>query len=583
MNELRERHSPALRILARGLRGEPEALRVELGLAQRASDRDVARMTARLASAEVLAALEAPAHHLTDPRPPRVARSARTGDTSLLGRLEVDAEAELEALDDPRTLALTLRAGSTHLRRATIDRLARLASQGRVSSETAFQLEGELASLRDAALEHRLRKVIAGFRGTSSRRIVEEEDEVCARLVTELSRDVTAFWQGERETEPVTELSAEHRALLLLRLRDAPDAVARHVGAVVEGGDGVVSLEARRGLIESLRHADDRRLVPSLIAVVESAAPELALPAARVLGRMADPRATSALRSAFHRTIEESHRAVVAGALGFAGDPRGAEVVRAIFRTSADAKARGAALEALESLGNPDDALRVAEAFATFSPRDLPIAVYVVGRIGDSRALPLLAELERSAKDPSVRVEIEEARRTIHARLELRGELPASDEVVDVVVAPETIAKGPIVRQFVGFRHYLMGMFFLALGLRERAIGRFHASAEVLGWWAIPLISIGAIYAKQGDYGQALVAYRRALEREPGRVQANAITMRLLSRCFLRRAEQLIKEGRREIALGLVSEAMRLDLRKAPSVIRFELARLERALKRGEA
>jgi tetratricopeptide (TPR) repeat protein len=583
MSEIGVDKSAALRILAHGLRGEPGTFRSELGLSEKASDRDVARMTVRLASAEVLAALDVPARHTKDPRPPRVARSSRTGDASLLGRLEIDATAELAALEDPRTLMLTLRGGSLHLRRATVDRLTKIFAEGRISSEHVVQIESELASLRDGSLEYELRRALAAFRGTESRRVMDEESGTFDRVVSELSGAIAAFWQGERATEPVTELSAEHRAMLLLRLRDAPDAVARHISAVIEGDDGVASAETRRGLLESLRHCADRRIVPSLIAVVEAGGPEVALPAARVLGRMEDARATSALRSAFHRTVVESHRAVMAGALGFAGDPLGAEFVRSVFRASVDQKARLAALEALEALGSPDDALRVAEAFETFSPRDLVHAVYVTGRIGDSRVLSLLDDLETAVTEPAVRVELEEARKAILARLELRGELPASYAVVEVDIEPEAIAqKPPIVRQFVGFRHYLVGMIFMALGLRDRAIGRFSAATEVLTWWAIPLISIGAIYAKQHDYGQALSAYRRALEREPGRVQANVITMRLLSRCFLRRAEQLTKEGRRDIAAGLVAEANRLDLRKAPAVIRFELARLERALKRGE-
>src|SRR5690606_31961367 len=113
-----------------------------------------------------------------------------------------------------------------------------------------------------------------------------------------------------------------------------------------------------------------------------------------VLGRMDDARATSALRSAFHRTVIESHRAVMAGALGFTGDGRGSELVRTIFRTSADEKARLAALEALEALGTPEDALRIVEAFSSFGQRDLVHAVYVIGRIGDSRVLASLDALD---------------------------------------------------------------------------------------------------------------------------------------------------------------------------------------------
>lgn len=587
MSEASVEKGRALPIVARGLRGEAGAWRSALGLSERASDRDVARMAARLAAAEVFATLEGSGEHPRDPRPTRVARSAPTGDSSLLGQLESEASSELASIEEAHTLILTLRAGSFRLRRAAVARLARLLARGKISSDRATQIEAEIGGLRDATLEFELRRALSTIRGTMSRKIFEEEADVFGRVVSDLERAIEAFWQGERATEPLTELSAEHRAMVLLRLRDTPEAVARQVAAVVEGDDGGVPVEARRALLESLRHCADRRIVPSLVAVLESGAPELALPAARVLGRMDDGRATSALRSAFHRTVPEAHRAVMAGALGIAGDSRGAELVRGIFRASADKKARLAALEALESLGSADDALRVADSFSSFEGPDLAQAVHVTGRIGDSRVLPALAALEARIPEQALRAEIGEARAAVLARLELRGELPSEHTVVDAPVAGAEMAevmadKPPIVRQFVGFRHYLVGLVFMALKLRDRAIRRFKAAGEALGWWAIPHISIGAIYAKRGEYGQALVAYRRALEREPARVQANAITMRLLSRCFLRRAEQLIKEGRRDIAAGLVAEANKLDLRKAPGVIRFELMRLERALRRGD-
>src|SRR5690606_30792994 len=227
-------------------------------------------------------ALEVPPRSERDPRPPRVVRSSKSEDPSLLGRLEIGADEALDSLEETHTLVLTLRAGSLRLRRATVERLTRLLAEGRITSDRAMQIEAELAALRDGSLEYELRRALAAFRNTQSRRVMDEETETFERVVQSLGRAIEGFWQGERASEPVTELSAEHRAMLLLRLRDAPETVARHVGAVIEGDDGVVSVDARRGLLDSLRHCADRRLVPSLIAVVEAGAPEVALPAARV-------------------------------------------------------------------------------------------------------------------------------------------------------------------------------------------------------------------------------------------------------------------------------------------------------------
>lgn len=70
------------------------------------------------------------------------------------------------------------------------------------------------------------------------------------------------------------------------------------------------------------------------------------------------------------------------------------------------------------------------------------------------------------------------------------------------------------------------------------------------------------------------------IQRSPARVESNPMIMRGLSRCFLRRAEELVADGKHEIARGLVDEALGLDLMRAPSMIRFELQRLAKSLER---
>jgi hypothetical protein len=55
--------------------------------------------------------------------------------------------------------------------------------------------------------------------------------------------------------------------------------------------------------------------------------------------------------------------------------------------------------------------------------------------------------------------------------------------------------------------------------------------------------------------------------------------MRALARSFLRRSEQVERDGRFAIARGLLDEVMALDLRRAPSSLRFEIGRRYEALR----
>jgi hypothetical protein len=48
----------------------------------------------------------------------------------------------------------------------------------------------------------------------------------------------------------------------------------------------------------------------------------------------------------------------------------------------------------------------------------------------------------------------------------------------------------------------------------------------------------------------------------------------------LHRAEQVEREGRDDVARGLVGEVLTLDLRRAPGTVRFELKRKHDVLRR---
>lgn len=590
MESIERKNVPAQarRILEEGLRGDFNPLRERLGLGASAHDLDIAYLSIEIAAAGGLACLEVRRGWDEDPRPRRPSRSLGEGDRSLLGRMEEQAiaGAQPEAFSDVETALLALRAGSLRLRRLAATSLEEHLAGGRLSRDEVALIESSLSGLRDLALEYELRQALRMIRGTDSRRILEEEDALFEALISSLEADIAAFWIDDLEEEPLMKRSADERALLFLRLRDAPSSLVRHLAAILEGDDGVVGIEDRRALLESLRYCGDRRLIPSLIALLEAGPPDVALPAARVLGRIRDPRGLSALRSAYNRTIIDSHRAVIAGALGFAGDPIGRELIRTLLFQTDDMRARFAALEAIEALGQPDDVPQLIAIYPSLQPHERTLALYLLGRIGDARALDFLSEKKDDASSPRrLQLEAHESIRVILARLELKGERPRGSATPkkDREERLGHLRHGREEERALwgAFRarlYHLVGLFFVLLFRNIRAIGWFERASASDPSWVGPPARIGALYDARGDYAEALNAYRLAIERAPSKVEAHPMIMRGLSRSFLRRAEELLVEGKEEIARGLVEEALELDLRRAPSTIRFELYRLAKHL-----
>jgi len=100
--------------------------------------------------------------------------------------------------------------------------------------------------------------------------------------------------------------------------------------------------------------------------------------------------------------------------------------------------------------------------------------------------------------------------------------------------------------------------------------------------WGVPLIGIGMAFARREQYALALPAFRRAIEVDRPRIERNPILVRAMAKSFLHRAEQVEREGRNDVARGLVGEVLRLDLRRAPGTVRFELKRKHDVLRREE-
>jgi hypothetical protein len=134
----------------------------------------------------------------------------------------------------------------------------------------------------------------------------------------------------------------------------------------------------------------------------------------------------------------------------------------------------------------------------------------------------------------------------------------------------------------IGWRDYFMGRVWLLLGRTTWAVARFESASARRMDWAVPLIGVGMAFARREQYALALPAFRRAIEVDRPRIERNPILVRAMAKSFLRRAEQVEREGRDDVARGLVGEVLTLDLRRAPGTVRFELKRKHDVLRREE-
>ena len=195
-----------------------------------------------------------------------------------------------------------------------------------------------------------------------------------------------------------------------------------------------------------------------------------------------------------------------------------------------------------------------------------------------------LTERYEATAVPALGAAIEDALSAIAARMELRGEEA-------IAIDWSEVGKKPTPRQgsreslpaiTLGWRDYFMGRLWLLLGRSAWAVARFESAAARRKRWAVPLIGIGMAFARAEQYALALPAFRRALEIDRPRIERNPVLVRAMAKSFLHRAEQVEREGRDDVARGLVGEVLTLDLRRAPGTVRFELKRKHDVLRREE-
>jgi HEAT repeat protein len=580
-------------VLVRGLRAglgrDPDAqLRESLAVTESVDDRDLARaLIAGVAAADVsrLEHTESTPLDASEARESQLPSPVMGSDRSFLGRLQSEGsragQQSLAELGHVPTLLAVLRAGSLWQRRAAAKRIAERLSEDELDAEDRLQIQEVLEHLRDVEIASELRACQVLLSGLRAREAQETAQEV-RTLAQKLEGDVRRYWDGEASEEPLMGLSGDARALLLLHARELSDLVMAHVAAIVEGGTGTPDKELRRSVLSAVRYAGDIRLVAALVSLLEERDSSVVIEAARAISRIDDPRVWPALLRAYERSVVDIERIALGAALGRFGDVRAADYVRAQLR-SQDPPLLTRAIEALRTVGGPEDVPAVLPYLRSEDPVLSVKAAHTLGRIADGRALLELVRMARESSSGALRAAAEEAADQTRARLLLRGEEPPPAEGVALASEERQRDTEPTLPsvgiRLRSFRHYLSGRIWQLLGATGRALARFEAAASCRPDWALPMIVAGLMHAARDEYAQALALFRRAIEVERVRVERNPLLIRAVARCFLRRSEQVERDGAVAIARGLLDEVMALDLRRAPSSLRFEIGRRHETLR----
>ncbi len=555
-------------------------IRRMLGLPADAEDKELARaLVVRVVRDEVAQLGSEIAQH----RPSREQQDVSVivaQRASYLARMPVTTSAgglSIASLGDVRTLLAVLRAGALSQRRAAVSRIGELlTSDADMPSPFRKLAIDTLCSLRRIDLAYEVAHVLQTLSGAEGR-AARAEQKAWQELLNRVEARVHAFWDEQEGEEPITALHGEERAHLLSRARDLPESVLRHIAAVIENTDGAADPAQQRTLVAAIEPGGDPRLVPSLRSVIEGHDAELFAPAVRCLSCIGDVRAHALLKDAYDRSARAEERLLLAAALGALGDARGLGYARETLSLG-DPALIGGALDALAELGGTDDVQRIAEFLENADEAIVRSAVVALGRIADSRALVPLSRLRERARRSALRAEIEEATSAIHARMELLGEEPTPHDAASATWdttrhAARTLAhsRDPAFVRARALGNYFLGYLWRTLGLRDRAIARFESAAALRPGWVEPVVVIAVLRGRHGEIAHALSAFRRALEIDRSYIENHSLAITAMAQAFLRRAEAVDREGRADIARGLVEEILACDLRKAAAGVRSAL------------
>jgi tetratricopeptide (TPR) repeat protein len=298
-------------------------------------------------------------------------------------------------------------------------------------------------------------------------------------------------------------------------------------------------------------------------------------PCLRALAHIEDPRVPALLRDAYDRATRSQERLMLAAALGGHGDMCGLSYARTVL-IERDPSLLLPSLEALAELGGSDDVQRMVELLEHDNPQVVRAAIVALGRIADGRALVPLAELRARVQRSALRADIEEAEAAIAARTELLGEDPRSKQAASLawdtrrMVARVRTRDPALVRARARLYHGF-AFLWLLVGAVRRAAARFEAAAALRPGWMPPVLALALLHARLQDVAQALAAFRRALDIDRAELEADTAAITALAKAFLRRAEAMEREGRLDIARGLIEEVLSYDLRRVNAEIRLAL------------
>lgn len=572
-----------LTILQRGLRPDDlDALRQLLGAPEGATDAALARAVLQQlwTHQPTELGLRLPAVVPEDPAEERPSAA----DSSFLGRLATKSAAtgmDVGSLQNVDTVCAVALAGTLRQRRAAIMRLSTLIQTGKRRADLR-QGTDFLDSLRDVELAYELTQAKSKIPGAPGKGARAELVRL-HRRGEQLRRAIQAYWEGRRDRDPLFNLLSEERAFLFVRLRALPDPVVAHVGSLLEQR-AEAAMDARVDLLTSLRHAGDVRLSTRLMAVIGEGSSLAASEAARVAASIDDPRLPRVLRVAFNRSVDDRHRLVVAGALLAHGDAVGLESLVSATQQN-DPDTVRLALVGLAELPTVDNSERLRTLVTHDDPRLRRQAIRTLARVGGGPALEWLRKHAENATSGALHGEREDAERTIVARLELLGEevpaaVPSGRNQSNQATLRPRRPQAPLLKRLMARWFYLSGWLWWLVGLGGGAVRRFERAAKRYPGWILPHLAVGMVQSRRDEHGQALASFRRALEADRPRVERRPLTMRALSTAFLRRASELEAAGRADIARGLLEEVLAIDLRNAPSAVRFELQRRHEAHRR---
>ncbi len=474
---------------------------------------------------------------------------------------------------DLRALTAAARGASLLEKRTALLRLSELAQD---DEDILDDLDLSYSS-QEPELERDLLQLQAKRSGAAGRSARNELAEVAAELNV-LSKAVARVVDGTDAGDAFSKLKTAERARVALHLRDADDSTSAflldRLGELLDQADGAEAVER----IAALRPSADPRTLPMLAsALLDDPRSDVRTEAIRALARIDDRRVVGLLTAADTRASDLAERLAIAEGLALWGDFRGSDCIREAL---GDAR-ESTRLAALDSIWDP----ALAElAFAQMQQPEVELrrsALRAIGRAGDERALLWLDSLDA---DPALSTEVEAARDSTLARLEMRGDAPEDlAKRTERPKTPRALARAPGAaptkrHRFGAFLLVIKSWILRALGMREASSVALDRAQDADPSWPTPGLLQGNLWLTAGNLSRAVAGYRRALSSFSDALARNAGAMTRIARTYLERTDELLAEGRTEAARALIDELMLSNLSGVASHVRHAARRRRRKL-----